>query len=96
MKHENMKHTWLGNAANSRYDRLFSAVSKLHMMWHLADLAQYLNPRRAANFIDEHYQKIMKTMAAKCTAGTKLHKVVLKMADKYRWGMTIEYFADEL
>jgi hypothetical protein len=88
------EYTWLGHASDDRGDRLFSAVPKLHMLWHMADLSQYLNPRRAANFIDEHYQKIMKTLGQKCIAGTKLHKVVLKMAEKYRWGMTFEYFGD--
>jgi hypothetical protein len=87
-------YTWLGNAADSRGDKLFSAVPKLHQFWHWADNAQFLNPRRAANFIDEHFQKVMKDLAAKCTAGTQLHQVPAKMAEKYVWGVYLEDFCE--
>ena len=87
------EYTWLGNSSDKRYDFLFAGVPKLHMLWHLAYHTKYINPRRAANFVDEHFQKIIKILAEKCTAGTRLHNVLAKIADKYCWASYLEdYF----
>ena len=83
-------YTHLGVQADARSSLLFSAVPKLHWAWHLAHRAMYLNPRRAACFIDEDFVKHMKTLGTRCTASTPLHKVVPAMMVKYTYGVGLE------
>ena len=81
-------YTILGNLANQQGRLLFSAVPKLHVLWHLADRARFLNPRRVSTYLDQDFVKHMKKVAAKCTAGTQLHKVPTTFMDRYCWGLT--------
>lgn len=83
-------YTWLGVQADRRGDLLFSAVPKLHWLWHLSHRSQFLHPRRAACFIDEDFVKHMKTLGAKCTASVPLHEVPSKMMNRYGWAMRLQ------
>ena len=83
-------YTCLGLHADERGDLLFSAVPKLHWLWHLAHRAQFLNPRRAACFIDEDFAKHMKSLATKCTASVQLHNVPDKMFENYGWALKLQ------
>ena len=82
--------TWLGKEADKVGELLFSAVPKLHWLWHMAHRARYLNPRRVATFIDEDFVKHIKKLAQACTAGTMLHNVPASVTDKYRWAFALE------
>jgi hypothetical protein len=83
-------YSWLGHESDKCGELLFSAVPKLHWMWHMAWRAQFLNPRRVATFIDEDFVKHMKHLAASCAAGTALHIVPHKLMGKYRWALGLE------
>lgn len=85
-------YTRLGAEADRMSQLLFSAAPKLHWLWHLGHKAYWLNPRRSACFIDEDFVKHAKKLGARCTAGTQLHRVVLAMMSKYRYGVDLELF----
>ena len=83
-------YTRAGNLADTQGLLLFSAVPKLHWMWHMAVRSAFLHPRRSACFIDEDFVKHMKQIAARCVSGTKQHLVPTKLLMKYRWGMGMQ------
>ena len=85
-----LAYTWLGAEADKLHELRFTAAPKLHWAWHLAYKAFYLNPRRSACFLDEDFVKHCKTLGAKCTASTQLHRVPLSMMTKYRYGVDFE------
>jgi hypothetical protein len=87
-------YTFLGVEAEKRRELLFSAVPKLHWLFHLAIRSKWLNPRRVACWLDEDFVKFMKRIAARCVAGTALHKVPVATMAKYRWGLYIESQAE--
>ena len=78
-------YTWLGVQADRLHLFLFSGVPKLHWLWHMAHRAHYLNPRRAACFIDEDFVGRVKKIAVRCTAASALHRVPTYVMQKYRW-----------
>ena len=84
------EYSYLGDQAGRSGKCLFSAVPKLHWLWHMAYRARWLNPRRVATFMDEDFVKYMKMIGERCTAGTQLHNVPISLMDKYRWGMFVE------
>jgi len=88
------EYSYLGDQADRDGRCLFSCVPKLHWLWHMADRAKFLNPRRVATFMDEDFVKYMKMIGERCTAGTQLHNVPVSLMDKYRWGMFIESLDD--
>ena len=63
-------YSYLGAQADIRSETLFSAVPKLHFLWHLAYRSKFMNPRRVATFMGEDFVKVCKGIAARCTAGT--------------------------
>ena len=85
-----MYYTRLGNACDAKGRLLFNAVPKLHWLWHMAARSRYLNPRRAATFIDEDFVKQLKRICAKCVAGTQQHFVPRRLMLKYRWGVGLQ------
>jgi hypothetical protein len=83
-------YTRLGLLADSKGFLLFSAVPKLHWAWHLAQRASFLNPRRAACFIDEDFVKHIKKLASASASGTALHRIPGKLMAKYRHALSLE------
>ena len=83
-------YTWLGSRADECGDLLFTAAPKLHWLWHMADRAKFLSPRKAACFVDEDLMKHLKRLAARTTPGTQAHKVPLTMFEKYRWAVSLQ------
>ena len=83
-------YSWLGLQADRDGHLLFTAAPKLHWLWHFGQRSLFLSPRRSAFFIDEDFMKHMKTIAARCAAGTQLHMVPLSLMPKYRWGVMVE------
>ena len=79
-------YTYLGLQADARHQCLFSAVPKLHYLWHLGNQAMWLSLRRSACWIDEDFVGIMKRLAARCTASAELHRVPMMMMTKYGYG----------
>ena len=86
-------YTALGHMADRQGHLLFSAVPKLHWLWHMAARAAYINPRRVACFLDEDFVRHMKRLASHCTAGTQLHNVPNSVLAKYRWAVYLERLA---
>ena len=82
--------TWLGNSADQSGDLLFSAVPKLHWLWHLAARCRFLNPRRVATFSGDDFVKPMKCLGASCSSGTALHNVPKMLMGKYRYALSLE------
>ena len=78
---------FLAHAADTRGDLLFTVAPKHHMMFHWGVRAKFLNPRRAACFIDEDHVKIIKGIVRACTAGRELHTIAGSVTEKHRWGL---------
>ena len=74
-------------AAEEKGDFLWNNPTKFHHFWHLARKAKFLHPRRTNTYVDEDFVGKIKTLVFSCSAGSEMHQVTLKMAEKYRWGM---------
>ena len=77
----------LASNAEAEGSLLWNNPTKFHHLWHLSQKAMFLNPRRTNTFIDEDFVGRMKTLVHACAAGTELHHMSAKAADKYRWGL---------
>ena len=66
---------------------LWSMPSKFHWLYHLGQKCMFLNPRRTNCFLDEDFVGKMKILLQSCASGTELHKTLMKMAEKYQWGL---------
>ena len=66
---------------------VFTVAPKHHWLWHWADRAKLLNPRKGNEMLDEHFVGIMKDVGKTCTCSTPLHGVPAALMNKYRWGM---------
>lgn len=82
-------YTIIGHMAEARGDLLYNMTTKFHMLWHLADRAKYLCPRRSACLIDEDFVGRTKEVAQASSAGTQLHIVPEKLTEKMRWGKSL-------
>lgn len=71
--------------AESAGKLLWNNPAKFHWLWHLADKARFLNPRRTNTFVDEDFVGRVKVLVHSCSAGTSLQGMVCKFADKYSW-----------
>ena len=81
------RYSLLCNWADDAKLLLFSMVPKFHWLFHLADRAFWLNPRRGNTFIDEDFVGRMKSIVASCANGTAAHLVPTRFFEKYIWGM---------
>ena len=77
----------LAHDAESCGKLLWNNPTKFHWLWHLSRKARFLNPRRTNTFIDEDFVGKMKGLVHSCAAGTELHGMLGKTAEKYRWGL---------
>jgi len=82
-------YTIIGHMAEGRGELLYNMTVKFHMLWHLADRAKYLCPRRSACLIDEDFVGRTKEVAQASSAGTQLHLVPAKLTEKMRWGKSL-------
>ncbi len=80
----------LASTADSEGDAVFAVVPKHHYMWHWAQRAAYMNPRRGNTSIDEDFVGKMKEVCQRCTASTALFSVPSALMAKCRWGMQLE------
>lgn len=76
----------LAAAADASGDLLWNQPTKFHWLYHLAERSHFLNPRKACTMLDEDYVGHIKDLTHACAAGTELHDMVTKSAEKYRWG----------
>ena len=83
-------YTTIGHMTEERGDLLWNMTVKFHMLWHLADRAKYLCPRRGACLIDEDFVGRTKDVAQASSAGTQLHFVPDKIMEKMRWGKSLQ------
>ena len=74
--------------ADSDGDLLWNIPTKWHMLWHLGQRSQFINPRRAATMMNEDFVCNIKDLTHSCAAGTQLHQMAMKGYEKYRWGST--------
>eukprot|EP00959_Pyramimonas_sp_CCMP1952_P025940 544612-Pyramimonas_sp.AAC.1 len=81
----------LGAAADAEgLELLWNMTPKFHWLWHLADRARFLSPRRGACWIDESFVAVMKRAAKASAFGTPLHLIPKSVMSKYRWGIYCE------
>ena len=78
----------LANSADREKASLYALVPKHHWLWHLADRALFINPRRSCCLLDEDYVGKIKLVVASCAFGTPLHNVQSKAAEQYRYGFS--------
>ena len=79
----------LAAAADKAGNPLWNQPTKWHILWHLGERAQYLNPRRANTMLDEDFVGKMKDITHACAAGTELHQMQVKALAKWRWGFDL-------
>lgn len=78
----------LAAKAEANGDFLWNQPTKFHWLWHLADRARFINPRRSCTMVDEDFVGRMKVVTHASSAGTQLHDMSRKSCEKYRWGFT--------
>lgn len=83
-------YTELAHIADQQGLLLWNMAPKFHFLWHLAQRAEYLCPRRSACHIDEDYVGQVKKIAQACSAGTQLHHIAAKVVEKIRWGKGLQ------
>ena len=66
---------------------VWSMPTQFHWLYHWAERARFLNPRKTNTMIDEDFVGYAKGLAHACAAGTELHVMPVKAAEKYRWAM---------
>ena len=76
-------YTQLGLMSDERELLLFSAVPKLHWLWHWSSRSRYLHPRRTACWLDEDFMKHSKTLASFATRGAARHRVPCYFMQRY-------------
>ena len=80
------EYTRLGHQADALGLLLWPYMPKFHWLFHLAQRALFLSPRRAACLLGEDFMGEIKKVLQHCTRGTVLHEIPGKMFAKYRWG----------
>ena len=80
----------LGKTCDADLDLLFNMTPKFHWLWHLAQSALYLSPRRGACWIDETFVGIMKVIAKSVTYGLPLHRMPHSIMTKWQYGRAAE------
>ena len=75
----------LASTAESKGLLMWNMPTKFHWMWHMGDRALYLNPRKGATWIDEHFVNKMKILVHSCGAGSTQSQAMVKTAMKYQW-----------
>ena len=77
------RYSLLANAADRAGALQWPTTPKFHYLWHLAQAACYLNPRRSNCAVDETFVGIMKSIVQSCANGTKAEAVPEAVAEKY-------------
>jgi len=70
----------------------YNITFKLHVMWHMCDMAKYLNPKAIWAYNFEDYIGKVAGSAAGCTRGTPIHKVGAKTMDNNRIALFLRLF----
>ena len=65
-------------------ETLWSMPSKFHWLWHAADRARHINPRKGPTWMDEDDVGLMKKLAHSCGPGSWPHQCIEKMMFIYR------------
>ena len=71
--------------AEGRGEMLWAMPTKFHWLYHWAERARYVNPRITNTFLDEDFVGKWKVLVRSCSAGSELHHMPQKAAEKYRW-----------
>ena len=72
----------LASQADVNNQLLWNIAPKHHYLWHLAERAMFLNPRKGNTALDEDFMGKAKKLVQH---GTASHIVPLKFAEKYLW-----------
>ena len=75
--------------ADAQGELLFSTIPKHHILWHLADRAIYVNPRRVGTFQSEDLVGRFRPIVKSAASGTAAHMIASKCATKWRWGKSL-------
>jgi hypothetical protein len=87
----------LHNKATANGDLLFHHLPKVHAWWHMVFKARYQHPRLGSTCIDEDFVGRIKRIVLQCSAGTRLHDIPKKVADRFVLGKAFMYsFAAKL
>ena len=76
-----LAYNWLANRAAEQGFLRYHLTIKLHMMFHIVDMSQYLNPRFLWCFSFEDYMGAVVQSARACVASTAMHKIGHKIMD---------------
>ena len=89
-----LHYRWLHhNALHARpRQMLWNEVPKHHYSAHVADQAGLQNPRRAWCYPDEDFMGAIKTIAQSCLAGTRAHRAMRKVIQKWAFGIGLRLY----
>lgn len=74
---------WLAAYHLNRDEAVFNFVPKFHMIYHIADMAKWLNPRLVSCYGFESYIGKIKRSAIACLPGSTMVRIGSKVADNY-------------
>jgi len=77
-------YTYLHNLAVAAGRWYYNTVYKEHFCWHLAYDARFMNPRYKWTYKAESWVGKISHITASCASGTRLTKITVPLADKYR------------
>ena len=82
---------WMADWAASNLHMLYGLTQKFHNVFHLAEQAQFLNPRNFWVYSQEDFIGRISVLAHSCTPGTSSSKVSTDVAEKLVVAMHFEY-----
>ena len=76
-----LSYNWLTNNAMNEGRLLYHSTPNMHMLFHIADIAKFLNPRFVRCFAFEDYMGDVVRSARACVPSTAMHKLGNKVVD---------------
>ena len=80
---------WLHMNSLDRDDSQWHEVPKHHFTQHLKEQASLQNPRWCWTYPDEDFMGYVKHITESCLAGTRAHRAVRKMLQKWSFGIAV-------
>ena len=69
----------------------FHTIPKVHALWHMVFKARYHHPKLGSTCIDEDFVGRIKEIVKQCGAGSRLHDIPCKVAERFVFGKSFMY-----
>jgi hypothetical protein len=84
-----LHYQWLSVYRVSRGDFAYNITYKFHAMWHMAQFAQFTNPKAIWAYSAEDFMGKVSASAGACLAGTPARLICTKLAANYRLALEL-------